>query len=142
MDYFVMSVQHTGTRFLKDVLQCEASHVQHMFQEKWDGTGQLVVPMRHPRKVLQSWCDRAKPMLPRWDIQWDILMNWDTPYIVVPVDTPDREQRLAQVGDFVTNWQPIGHMDTPNELTDEHKAIYADLINKYGDWFSEYYPEL
>lgn len=83
--------------------------------------------MRHPRKVLQSWVSRDKSFHD-WDSQWEILMNWPTPYIVVPVDI------------HFADCEPVGKFSKPHTpFTEEDEARYAALLEQYGDWFSEYY---
>ena len=141
--FFVMSVQHTGTRFLVDLLDCKGAHVQHIHGvegEKMEGR-QIVVPLRHPRAIAESWHNRGKSCMDLVE-RFDELMAYEGDYHVVTLDTLEREAQLAELGEFKTNWKPIGHYNGRARWNETFQNGYDLLIEKHGDWFRKYYKDV
>lgn len=143
-DYFVMSVQHTGTRFLVDLLGCKGAHVQHIHGvegEKLEGKT-MVVPLRHPRAIAESWHNRGKSCLDLVDRFKELIEDYEGEYVVLPIDNEEREANLAALGDYKTNWKPIGHYNGRSSWSPTFQEGYDLLIEKYGEWFGQYYKDI
>ena len=66
MTSVIVSVQHTGSRFLAERLNIDASNIIHTFTELSqivkDIQGRNILsPVRHPQSVWESWCKRGRP---------------------------------------------------------------------------------
>ena len=174
--YFMVSLMHTGSRFLVDALDCPGEHIQHMADTKHlvvsvphtatrfvrthldcpyshamrdvvcpelaDRT--IVLPMRHPTKVIESWCKRGRKMHD-WIPQWNALIEQYGEQIVLPVDTEDRVERWErQIADVPPprNWNPVGTVKGKINMTKIHTKAHEWLIDTHGDWLREFYPEI
>ena len=65
MSPVIVSVQHTGSRFLADRLGIEPAHIIHTYTEvsqvlsRLEGR-EVISPLRHPQSVWESWCKRGR----------------------------------------------------------------------------------
>lgn len=101
----------------------------------------LVVPMRHPMSVAQSWANRGKPIVehPVHEPMIKLFRNL-IEHIVplnplyLPVDVPDREKYLAKLSKAVgrelkTSWDRVSHHDIrPARLFDDDIAAVIELL--------------
>lgn len=150
----VISVPHTGTRFLFTLLNC---HHRHTY-ESWKlldseiGGRVIVAPLRDPRKVWRSWVNGVQPSsknigdtvmrLDNFENCWDRLAELDERYDVhyVPIDTPSRDlevRRLAGVldQDIRPDWNdnPWHHTPTEENLEWQKSTVFPKV-----DWAKIY----
>jgi hypothetical protein len=160
------SVYHTGTRFCRGSLfsdfnfgsqvigsDAEATNIHiepvHIkpLQYWLNAADHVVVPLRHPLLVAESWKARGME-LAALDEQWRTLADVVVPHdpIYLPIDHPDRDLYLKELNqrmglDLETDWQPVGgilpHEIRNNEpLTDNERQQaerWAPLfMNLYG----------
>jgi hypothetical protein len=162
MFVFIASVHHTGTQFAQKLFEDlgyigtdktpkEAGNSVNYFHRShiapsiltelkmWLEIGvPIVVPMRHPWAVVQSWLARKKALKQLME-QYELLFRLvDTyPVLYLPLDTMDREVylhhlRLECDPLLTTNWPVIGS-DAKLErvpIDDEGAAILVDLIDE------------
>jgi hypothetical protein len=75
----VVSVQHTGSRFVADRLGIDQSDIIHTYTElsvllsQVDGRGDIVSPLRHPKDVWESWCRRGREDYPTFMLSFFTL---------------------------------------------------------------------
>jgi len=65
MSKVIVSVQHSGSRFLAERLGVDKSHIVHTYTELsqvvTDIQGRdILSPIRHPQSVWESWCKRGR----------------------------------------------------------------------------------
>jgi len=140
----LVSVRSTGTRFWADIFKkaglkdhkktqittmgaklsegYHASHCEpiHMFSiESKAMDYPLFLPMRHPRKVAQSWIKRGWPINNLFFAEWYNLFwlheKYDGHWL--PIDTHDREERLYEASEIIgveltTDWKPFEATET------------------------------
>ena len=142
----IASVPHTASRFVQSLLGPGVGNF-HVYAK---GTGEnlieipkhrvIVVPLRHPRAVAQSWKNRGKPivshekhepMVAMWRTLIDVIAPLNPFY--VPVDIESRDEYLAKLGKkikrkLVTDWRAKsdGYMTTP--LNDGDEAAVKRLL--------------
>ena len=65
MGAVIVSVQHTGSRFVADRLGIDPAHIIHTYTDlsqvlsQLEGRG-IISPLRHPKDVWESWCKRGR----------------------------------------------------------------------------------
>ncbi|NIR52894.1 hypothetical protein GWO43_30200 [candidate division KSB1 bacterium] len=148
MNIFMVSIPHTGTNLLLNILKAtglpdwtlaepqEGIHHGHVMDaylaERFDCP--IVSPLRHPHVTEISWRKRDKDTTEMCE-GFRVLANLDP--IVVPVDSPQRDKHLKDAGkklkleltsewpvtNSIGNWALIWRDITPSqqvkELTDE-----------------------
>ena len=79
--------------------------------------GTLILTMRHPMAVAQSWTNRGMVMDDRFRNMWENLFALQKAHdgLWLPVDTPDRDMRLTAISERLgvvlsTDWVPLEHM--------------------------------
>ena len=160
------SVPHTGTHFLKGVLESAGEQVRARHWEGWTPTDETIVaPIRNPYDTFVSWVNRERDQdfLEKWEI---FNKAYETQnLLILPIDTNDRDKRLRTLGaelglKLQTDWTPvnqgnnqdIGYVDLKEvyELpvvkqfykqqkptrTEIEKVVRGILINKYGEQFA------
>jgi hypothetical protein len=147
----IASVPHSGSRFVSALLGVPFWHVyQGESLEKILGHDVIVVPLRHPMKVAQSWKNRGKPivshpkhepMIAMWRTLIDVIAPLEPLY--VPVDSENRDVYLAKLGKATkrrlkTDWRgkSDGYLLTP--LNDEDEAAVRTLLA--DPFFEQFYP--
>lgn len=172
----VSSIRHTGTNFTIQLFRnagwkethlnspsLEDRTVYHAHMEK---PGQidraielsrrmpLIIPMRHPYMVEESWkrrCQHAPDIYNTANLvsQFRVLEDRFLPFnpFILPVDSPSRclsLAKIAQATDTVlrTTWQPVASKKETHKLgledTEPSKAI-VQLIEDMGYFFRKYY---
>lgn len=87
-----------------------------------NGEGPLVLTMRNPRDVCNSWIRRSKNLDNTFKAMWSALWNLKDRYedsYWLPVDTPDRDEHLEAIEDrigYILNrdWTPKGVFTAQN----------------------------
>jgi hypothetical protein len=147
----VASVPHSGSRFVSELLRVPFWHVyQGESLERIFEHEVIVVPLRHPLAVAQSWKNRGKPIVshPKHEpmvAMWRTLIDVIAPRkpFYVPVDSDQREVYLAKLGKALrrrlkTDWKfkSDGYLMTP--LNDEDEAAVKSLLA--DPFFEQFYP--
>jgi hypothetical protein len=127
-DYLLVSVQRTGTRFTQRILdnakiktaQIHAVDTRAKQLDAWleqnemaDGVP-IVVPLRHPLNVAQSWLhrkDQLDQMFDQWRYLAEIIAK--SKPLFLPVDHGERELYLDEMSDYMgvklwTDWKKYG----------------------------------
>lgn len=108
----LFSVPHTGTHFLKGVLEDAGLEVRARHIEGWQLTNDLVVaPIRDPYTTYVSWVSRGRDQ--SFKEKWELFNKaFETQrMIIVPIDTEDRETYLKELSgelgvSLKTDWKP------------------------------------
>lgn len=122
---WVVSIPHTGTRFLREVLTTNSNHVGGGWQKK-DNIFQMChvfSPMRNPTAVWDSWMKRLGSggrSLKQFNLCWEDLGRLDRCYPVhfIHLDLPDRDNELGAASELLgesltANWASmVGHAPT------------------------------
>lgn len=145
----VASVPHTGSHFAVHTIGLPAQNLYHVYEgeslriikDAHESGALIVVPMRHPMQVAQSWANRGKPivehpvhepMVRLFRSLIEHVVPLDPMYL--PVDVPDREVYLralsAALGkELVTDWAPEAHHEIrPATLDDDDIEAVRDLL--------------
>lgn len=148
----VASVPHSGSRFVSELVRAPFLHVYTTGESLGEIRKHdvIVVPVRHPMAVAQSWKNRGKPivshpkhepMMAMWRTLIDVIAPLKPYY--VPVDSENREQYLAKLGKRIrrkltTDWRKVsdGYLITP--LNDEDEAAVKELLA--DPFFEQFYP--
>ena len=110
MEPIIVSIPHTGTRFLQERLGVEKSvhtitkwsSLYHQVEGK-----QIIAPLRHPTNVWKSWARRMREPFPyaeffsAWYLMHTLDMLFDVDFICLDKRDDPR----------ITDWTPIGHDD-------------------------------
>lgn len=110
-DPIIVSVPHTGTRFLKERLGIEDHvHTNLAWDKVWERTEgrSLIVPLRKPASVWRSWCRRNEPdkfPYASFFMAWGGLNTLDQ---MVDLDVICIE---AQHDTRITDWSAVGDGD-------------------------------
>jgi len=153
----VLSIPHTGTRFVKNhLLRGRVNRYAHigetqMFEHIAKKYSPIFVPMRHPVETARSWHRKVR------DIQglpalFDLLtttVNDLAPWYV-PIDSKDRDQNIACINVSLgwdlnpDSWPVIGADPYPGtrELDLNEYPEVQESIAKHLQFFSRWYdPE-
>jgi len=123
----ILSVPHTGTRFLAQLTGYDHMHSYEYKtpqQVMSDNGGEVLIsPLRDPRKVYGTWSARYKdgnswvmdPSHPKsMESAWKGLaaLDKELDIIYIPVDSPGRSLQLRLLSDKMgvplrTNWDPV-----------------------------------
>ena len=153
----VASVHHTGTHFVVDelfkgwrhyamsygnikgpigdgVTRIHIDKDQSIYLPRWMEHQPLVVPMRHPASVVESWLARDKPIEPLLP-QWEMLKTMVDPArpIYLPLDVPDRDRWLGELNGKLglklqTDWPVIMSCGKSAVLSDVHRAAVVEVM--------------
>jgi len=130
----VLSIPHSGTRSLCEMLDCEHVHTfvpwSRIDAEIEDDV--VITPLRDPKKLWQSWLNRFNTVhkidLDRFEGAWRNLELADKVYDIwyVPVDHPARDERLQAIADRLEievnpTWERVGHMGGDPEWVERNK---------------------
>lgn len=102
-----------------------------------------LTPLRHPREIVTSWERRGKDLQDLFTQTRNLISVAHMCY-VLPIDSDDRDERLAGLIDWLgfplsTDWRVIHSVDLPHEL--QNKELYRDYIDEFRSFFGVYYPE-
>lgn len=140
-DPIIVSVPHSGTRFLMRRLNVEAHiHANANWTQLWERVEgrQIVVPLRKPSDVWRSWCRRHPEDVLKWAgsffVSWAVLHTLDQmcELDVICVDKCDDPR--------IDDWKPIGDKDGSAAGWKLHKADLRSLhklpiVERYfGSW--------
>ena len=123
----VATMRHSGSRFAKRVLEQQqrqpVERIRHVEKANavWLAENipqhiPLIMTMRHPLKVTQSWRNRGRTIDPYYLNAWEMLFQFKNRYedsLWFPIDTVDRDEYLHDISerlefDFQTDWAPFG----------------------------------
>jgi hypothetical protein len=149
----IVSIPHTGTRFLKERLGIEKSVHTH---SKWESLykqvegKQIIAPLRHPNDVWESWARRKNPpgtgrkahdsvmepfpyatFFSAWYNMHTLDMMFDVDFICVDKCDDPR----------ITDWTPVGDGDKGSVVrpaTELLPLYYLPFVrSRYGSWQKE-----
>lgn len=141
-DPIIVSVPHSGTRFLKDRLGIKDHIHAHADWDKiWEQTEgrQVIVPLRRPTDVWRSWCrrqpaKRCNQWSPQFFVAWTIIHTLDQmcELDVICIDKCDDPR--------IDDWKPVGDKDGSAGQWKLHKVDLRPvhklpIVNRhYGAW--------
>jgi len=164
--FFIISVMHTGTRFLTEVLNCKHDHVGRLSQD--DGyiishaydpalndrqdngvCPVLVSPLRDPKKTWLSWAVReTKTNLASHKeatVQDCFIDSWERlakleDIIYVPIDRPEGESQLRllerKINYGLPLYWPVRSLNADWTKKVGHIPYPSDL--PFDDWYDEF----
>jgi len=142
---YVVSIPHTGTRFLLELLKFNKGfvHVDHAQAKPRILDKQVVIcPLRDPLKVWVSWHKRNESR-EKFRYCWHRMNELDAvrPIFYFPVDVPQRDFYLSLLANMIgqeltTTWEPVGHEPGEHAPIIDLSDIYALPIAKrfYPAW--------
>lgn len=164
------SVRSTGTRFFTEIFRnagipcykkeqitrqgtwldkglhvshCEPMHMYHLITKVRDYP--LFLPMRHPKRVAESWIKRGWAIDSMFFAEWYNLFwlheKYDGHWL--PIDTPDRDERLYEAGkiagvELTTDWQPYEATETdfkPRGMTVDEAMKVLSVMPFNGSYY-------
>jgi len=152
---FVISVRHTGTRFLSKALGCNCDHV-----DRWKIVDDLLVsPLRDPKKVWLSWvvrntktrlvCRGPATVKDCFIDSWQRLSKLGS-ILYVPIDRPEREEQIRLLERKIDNGLPFFYPvrdisvdwdKRPGHVNPQEDPLGDDFWGKAVVW-DEWYDEL
>jgi hypothetical protein len=138
----VVSIPHSGTRGLKDLLGCHHVHLwciwPRLDAELMDNV--VIMPLRDPQQIWISWLNRAGTKeridLNRFEKQWRKLVQLDRIFDItyVPVDHPARDEIIQDVAhrlqiEVNPTWEKVGHMGGDPQWVIDHPDEIPEI-----DW--------
>lgn len=134
----VWSVPHTGTHFIKKLLEDAGLTVKARHFSGWVKTDELIIcPIRDPQKTWKSW--KARNRNQNFDEMWEIFNRAykEQKMFILPIDTEDRSEKLKELSELLgvtlaTDWKPVNaSMGSTEENTDLEHIYKLDVVNKY-----------
>jgi hypothetical protein len=140
----VASVHHTGTKLVYDYILDEVEDKKRVHIEpdnldelrKLRQMADIIVPLRHPRRVAQGWKYRSK-RLEDLGTQWHMLKTDIAPFTpyYLPIEHEERDRWLSFIGkalglELKTEWPIIGTskgISIP-ELEDREEAFVSNWM--------------
>jgi len=110
----LFSVPHTGTLFLKGVIERSGIDVRARHWEGWEPSDELIVaPIRNPYDTYVSWVSRGRDQdfKEKWEIFNDAFMS-NQKMVIVPIDAHNRDDYLNLLSNALgvtvkTDWTPV-----------------------------------
>jgi len=127
-DPIILSVPHTGTRFLRERLGVEDHiHLVDPWSEVWTRImgRHIIVPLRAPVDSWRSWCRRHDPdnfPYAQWMVAWGLLQVLDS-VMDLDIICVDKQQDSR-----ITDWSKVGDGDRSRA---DWKLIKTDLRPVY-----------
>lgn len=141
-DPIIVSIPHTGTRFLKDRLDIEHhihTHTNWVTLYERVKNKHIIVPLRNPSTVWRSWCRRKDEeevlnWAPQFFASWYIMHTLDQLFDldIICID--------KQVDERITDWGKVGDSDNSHAKWKLHKVDLRVLYKiplvqrNYGSW--------
>lgn len=181
MIFAIVSVPHNGTNFMihtvtqsikglmhvdgtshRRLTQFKGEHgymLAHVLADsmpairKWSLEFPVLVPLRHPIRVAESWQGNGKSVAEMVDYYRRLIAVWndykgtDHALHCLPIDAPDRDERLAAINDALgldlrTDWPVIMGHGEREPLNAHNRRLVDDLMEQYDAFFRTYYPPL
>jgi hypothetical protein len=128
----LFSVPHTGTHFLKEVIESAGVPVKARHVEGWSMTDDLVVcPIRNPLDTYKSWIARGRDQ--DFTEKWNLLntIYKEQQPLIIPIDTDERDRFLKMLGillgkTLTTDWSPV------NKGINKKQDVDVDLSDVYS----------
>ena len=144
LDRVVLSMQHSGTRTLCNLLNCGHFHtfaIEHPEVEDFPENIFIACPLRNPREMWASWAKRWEIGITAVDLglfkaEFEYLSIFDDMYDIhyIPIDLPPRDDILAEWSDLldeslVIDWgDRKGHIEGSTE-TDHPEPDWDYIYN-------------
>lgn len=168
MRYVIPTIQHTGTKllygmfpegfthysFYEEPESPNALHVGHITENSVEAIKrldcQMIIPLRHPYLVAESWRRRNKPLSELFDnfmILVDELAPLDPLYL--PIDAANRQDYLNKINKRLdlrlnTNWNVVNSKKSTYNLTHKDLSpgpIENRLVSEIEEFLKPFYPE-
>ena len=134
----IYSIPHTGTHFLKDLLEKSGLTVKALHIEGWKPTKEHIInPIREPFKTWVTWesRNREQDFKIRWLLLDEIYRTQDVS--IIPIDTDDRDKHLQDLSkrlnlELYTEWKPVSSQ--PHKAVkkiDLKEIYYLSVVKKY-----------
>ena len=130
-DITVVSVKHTGSKFLSKLLCCDFTHYHGKPH------GNIASPIRDPYLVYQTWYSRRKLNLDDMWKEWDIF-NRTFLRQKVWVVSVDKHIGLEELSNHIgrkleTDWEPVGSLKRIQAPEIDLSPIYnLEVVKRYG----------
>jgi hypothetical protein len=136
-DTIIVSIPHSGTRFLKERFAIE-QHIHTI--EPWEKICEavegknIIAPLRSPMNVFRSWCRRRAPkepfpytaMVGAWYVMHALTL------VLANIDFINIDKAKDS---RITDWRPVGGKDPGDwslrELTDIHALHKIPFVRKH-----------
>lgn len=166
MRYVIPTIQHTGTKFLyklfpegythcsliEDIDQDNVLYVGHLTANSVDRIKELpypmLIPLRHPYLVAESWVRRGKPLSELAD-NFRLLVNELDPLnpLYLPIDVDNRQDYLDKINkdlglSLSTNWNVENSKETTYNLSHKDltpEPIMVDLVEDIEGFIKRFY---
>jgi hypothetical protein len=154
--YLVLSVEHSGTRFVKNhLLRGHERSYYHLRPHYQDFLRTVVekyqfvfVPLRHPLEIARSWSKRGmslEMLAERFDCLSEFFDSYDPLWI--PVDSPIRDHFVeiarCRVGIDLDpgKWPLVGHevAKADHRMTADELELIAPSIKRNQKFFERFY---
>lgn len=136
----IVSIPHTGSELLSHILKRPFCHIG----EEAEPHQNMVIPLRHPYVVAESWKRRGPYDLDDLYRRWELLINDFDPFdpFYVAIDTPLRDSQLKAIKDIETDWPIVNSEAFTWKLDYRHiepDLLIESLVNKNKAFFSRFY---
>lgn len=141
----IASIPHSGTRFTRNLLKAHGYGMRgrrtfalHHFE--WGALPSadvVVVPVRHPQRLMESWSKRGKPLAGLVP-QIEAMLRTDAYFL--PVDSPHRDGYLAALSDALgvelsTDWRALHVSAQPLRGEVDASAVLDQFRGFYGRFY-------
>lgn len=147
IDVMLLSVPHTGTRFLRKLI--EPTFNLHTHPSTGLGKTRamlkisrlIVCPLRDPAKVWESFCRKGLSDGQFW-LSWARLWHLSHEFSIyyMPIDVSESQDRLNLLGEILgrplkTDWAPVGHEPQHQGEIREHDLADLYAIPFIKRWY-------
>jgi hypothetical protein len=142
-DCLIVSAMHTGTRTLAEKFDCDYVHADS-YAPGSEGRREIVVPLRDPRTIVESWQRRQQYSLEKLIRQFDRIDALRA-FWPIPVDRPDRDDYVAELSselgrEIPAHWPNIGHFAAQNgNRFGERGEPYVQALHERYSWIKAIY---
>jgi hypothetical protein len=130
MKEIIMSVPHTGTRFVrKHFNNIPYYHTWLKWEDvmlRAEQADKIYLPLRHPEQVHRSWLVRERFYEPSGTFRW--YTAWQQLQMVYHLFDCDVICVDKQEDGRIKNWAPVGHEDRPLPAKDDYPARWDVLF--------------
>lgn len=136
----IISIPRTGTHLLHHLLKMDYKHIGEGAIPHDD----MVIPLRHPYIVAESWKRRGPYDLQDLYNRLEILItefdSFNPQYVAI--DTPQRYQQLRAIKKIRTDWPIINSLAGTWRLKRQKitpEPLMKEIVEKYADFWGRFY---
>lgn len=127
----IFSVPHTGTHFVKELLEAHGLQVKAKHVEGYKDDEEIIIlPVRDPEATCKSWSARGRRdgFIERWEKLNEISQNPNAH--ILPIDTDDRDEYLKALSKVLnvelnTDWYPVNQFNRIGQVDINIDEVYA-----------------